>query len=341
MHFVDRAKIYVKAGDGGDGIASFRREKYVPKGGPNGGDGGDGGDVILKTDTNLTTLLDVVSQMEYYAGDGEKGSPHKRDGADGEDVVILVPVGTIVRDRDTGLSLKDMKREGMTAVVARGGKGGRGNVHFKSSTNQAPTRFEEGTRGRDRHLELELKLVADAGLVGEPNAGKSTLLSRISAAHPKIAGYPFTTLQPELGVVDGGTYQRFTVADMPGLISGAHEGRGLGDEFLRHIERTRVLIHVVDAAPLDESDPVEAYRVLREELQEYSPSLAAKPEIVVASKMDLQGAEEGLERLQAEVGKEVLPISSRTGRGLKELVGHTLDVLEQTEESPAEQYGQD
>jgi len=337
MHFVDSANIYVKAGDGGDGIASFRREKYVPKGGPNGGDGGDGGDVILKTDTNLTTLLDVVSQTEYYAGNGENGAPHKRDGADGEDVVILVPVGTIVRDRDTGLTLKDMKREGMTAVVARGGKGGRGNVHFKSSTNQVPRQCEEGTEGQDRHLELELKLVADVGLVGEPNAGKSTLLSRISAAHPKIAGYPFTTLQPELGVVDAGTYQRFTVADMPGLISGAHEGRGLGDQFLRHIERTRVLIHVVDAAPLDNSNPVEAYHTLREELQEYSPSLAAKPELIAASKMDLEGAEEGIKRLREEVGREVLPISSQTGEGLKDLVSRTLEILEETEESTAPQ----
>ena len=337
MHFVDSANIYVKAGDGGDGIASFRREKYVPKGGPNGGDGGDGGDVILKTDPNLMTLLDVVSQTEYYAGDGEKGAPKKRDGANGEDVVILVPVGTIVRDRDTGLTLKDMNREGMTAVVARGGKGGRGNVHFKSSTNQAPRKFEEGTKGQERHLELELKLVADVGLVGQPNAGKSTLLSRISAAHPKIAGYPFTTLQPELGVVDAGTYQRFTVADMPGLISGAHEGRGLGDQFLRHIERTRVLIHVVDAAPLDGSDPVEAYRTLREELQEYSPSLAAKPEILVGSKMDLKGSEKGVQRLQEQLDREVLPISSQTGRGLKELVTRTLEVLEEAEEAPAKQ----
>lgn len=330
MHFVDRASIYVKAGDGGDGMSSFRREKYVPRGGPNGGDGGDGGDVLIRTDTNLSTLLDVVSQTEYYAEDGQHGSPRKRDGADGADVVIRVPVGTVVKDRDTGLILRDMNEPDLSIVVARGGKGGRGNAQFATSTNQAPTYCEEGKPGQQRRLELELKLVAEVGLVGKPNAGKSTLLSRISAAHPKVAAYPFTTLQPELGTVDAGVYQRFTVADMPGLIEGAHEGRGLGDQFLRHIERTRVLVHLVDAAPLDGSDPVEAYRTLREELKRYSPELSSKPEVVVASKMDLSEAKEGLERLQQNLDTDVLPVSSRTGDGLKEMISHILRVLGRT-----------
>lgn len=332
MHFVDEAEIYVKAGDGGDGCASFRREKYVPKGGPNGGDGGDGGCVIIEADENLGTLLDLVSRKQYVADDGKAGQPKERDGSDGEDVVIRVPVGTIVIDADTELPLRDLTHHGQQVVVAGGGEGGRGNTHFASATHQTPTEYEEGTDGEERNLRLELKLIAEVGLIGKPNAGKSTLLSRISAAHPRIASYPFTTLEPQLGIVDTESYTRFTVADLPGLISGAHDGRGLGDEFLKHIERTRLLVHVVDVAPMDESDPLEAYREIREELSLYSETLGERPEIVAANKIDMQTAEEGLERLQEGVDSTVFPISAVRGDGLKQLVGKIVKVLGTMEE---------
>ncbi|MFP4027006.1 MAG: GTPase ObgE [Candidatus Brocadiia bacterium] len=332
MHFVDEAEIYVKAGDGGDGRASFRREKYVPKGGPSGGDGGEGGDIIIKANENMGTLLDLVSRKQYLAGDGEDGKTKKRDGADGEDVVIEVPVGTVIRDIDTDLVLKDLTEEGQSVVVAEGGQGGRGNVHFATSTNQAPTEYEEGTEGEERNLRLELKLIADVGLVGKPNAGKSTLLSRISAAHPRIASYPFTTLEPQLGIVDTEAYRRFTVADLPGLIQGAHNGRGLGDEFLKHIERTRILVHLVDIVPLDESDPVENYHSIRDELKLYSEKLAKTPEIVAANKIDLPGANQGVERLREELDCEVIPVSATRGDGLKQLIGEILNSLQKVEE---------
>jgi len=337
MHFVDQADIYVKAGDGGDGFVSFRREKYVPRGGPDGGEGGDGGDVIILADENLGTLLDLVSKSQYRAGNGRPGGSKNKTGARGQDAVIRVPVGTVVRDRDSGLALKDLTEHGQSIVVGRRGRGGRGNARFATPVDQAPTRFEEGRPGQERNLRLDLKLIADVGLIGRPNAGKSTLLSRISAAHPRIASYPFTTLQPHLGIVETGDYRRFTVADLPGLIRGAHEGKGLGDEFLKHVERTRMLVHLVDAAPGDGSDPVQAYRAVQEELRLHSAELARKPEIIVASKMDLHGAERGLERLEGALKARTLPISTVTGRGVRQLLGRIVHVLEEIKSRPPEE----
>jgi GTP-binding protein len=333
MRFVDETALHVKAGDGGDGCSSFRREKFVPRGGPDGGDGGDGGDVLVSTDPNLNSLAHLTAKSEVRAGDGERGKSKKRDGANGQDAVIRVPVGTIVSDEETGLTLLDLAEPREPVVIAEGGRGGRGNNHFKSPTNQAPTRYEEGKPGRERDIRLELKLVAQVGLIGRPNAGKSTLLSHISAAHPKVADYPFTTLQPMVGIVETRSYERFAVADLPGLIRGAHEGKGLGDEFLRHIERTRLLVHLVDAAPADGSDPLENYHAIRDELRLHSEELAAKPEIVVANKMDLEGAEEGLRRLQQGLDRRVLPISAVTGEGLERLIGEMLEALR---EQPSE-----
>lgn len=329
-HFVDEATIHVIGGNGGDGCLSFRREKFVPRGGPDGGDGGNGGDVIMEADPNLSTLMELVSRETYRAGNGAHGTSKNRHGASGVDVVILVPVGTIVKDVETDLVLKDLGEPGQRIVVARGGKGGRGNACFATAVNQAPRHYEEGEESEQRRLALELKLVADVGLIGEPNAGKSTLLSRISAAHPKIAPYPFTTLQPELGIVDVDGYRTITVADLPGLIKDAHCGKGLGDEFLRHIERTRILVHVLDAASTDGADPVATYREIRRELTLYSESLGAKPEIVAANKMDLPDAEEGLGRLQEALDVEVMPISAVTGQGVRDLVAQMLRLLDET-----------
>ncbi|MDP6439160.1 MAG: GTPase ObgE [Candidatus Brocadiia bacterium] len=337
MHFVDEAEIHVKAGDGGDGARSFRREKFVPRGGPDGGDGGNGGDVIIEADGHLGTLLDLVSRRQYRAGNGRPGGGQKKTGASGRDVVIRVPVGTIIEDVNAGLTLKDLTAHGERVVVAVHGKGGRGNARFATATDQAPITFEEGQPGRERRLRLELKLIADVGLIGKPNAGKSTLLSRISAAHPRIADYPFTTLQPQLGIVDTASYQRFTVADLPGLIEGAHAGRGLGDEFLRHIERTRILAHMLDVAPTDGSDPAEAYREIREELKLYSEKLAAKPEIVVANKTDLTDGHAGAERLAEALDVEVIAISAVTGEGVRQLIGRILEILEDIKSQPEEE----
>ena len=329
MHFVDEASIHVQGGDGGDGCLSFRREKFVPKGGPDGGNGGLGGSVIMRADANIATLLDLVSTKRFKAENGKPGSSKNRDGANGADIVVKVPVGTVIIDEPTGRRLKDLSEPDDSVVLARGGRGGRGNAVFATPVNQTPTYWEEGKPGQERYLKLELKLVADVGLVGLPNSGKSTLLSRISAAHPKVADYPFTTLQPQLGIVDTGLYQRFTVADLPGLIRGAHEGKGLGDEFLRHIERTRILVHLVDAAPMDGSDPVDAYHAVRRELELYSSTLAERAEIVAANKMDLPGSEEGLSRLQEELQKEVMPLSAVRGDGIRRLVGKMLESLEE------------
>jgi len=341
MRFVDEASIHVKGGAGGDGCVSFRREKYVPKGGPDGGDGGDGGSVAVLADNNLNTLLDLLSKSRYHAEDGGRGKSKNQHGANGQDVVVHVPPGTIVIDEDTGLSLHDLKEPGMQITVARGGKGGRGNARFATSINQVPLQFEEGRPGQERRLRLELKLVADVGLIGRPNAGKSTLLSRISAAHPKIAAYPFTTLQPAVGIVDLDYDTRFTVADLPGLIRGAHEGKGLGDEFLRHIERTRMLVHVVDAAPTDGTDPVANYRAIRAELELHSPELAQKPEVIAAAKTDLHGSSEGVEQLTTHLGRTVFPICALSGQGLRPLLGHLAAALrklkdQQTDEAPPE-----
>jgi GTP-binding protein len=318
--FVDEAEIAVKAGDGGKGSVSFRREKYAPKGGPDGGDGGRGGDVILVARAEVNTLMDLTHRREYRAGDGEPGRGTLKNGKDGRDLIMELPVGTLVHDADTERLLKDLNEPGMRVVIARSGRGGRGNTHFASSTNQTPRYAEEGGEGEHRRLRLELKLIADVGLVGMPNAGKSTLLSRLSAARPKIAPYPFTTKEPQLGIVAGPDYRRLVMADLPGLIEGAHRGVGLGDEFLRHIERTRIIVHMIDIAPLDGPSPADAYRIIRNELREYSQALFEKPELVVANKMDLTRARRNLNALHKKIGAEVIPISAVTGHGLPKLV---------------------
>jgi len=336
MRFVDQTTIYVKGGDGGDGAVSFRCEKYVPRGGPDGGDGGRGGSVIFRTEPQLTTLMDLVSRAEFRAADGGAGAGRNRHGANGEDLLIRVPVGTQVFDEGTGIMLADLTEPGRTVAVARGGRGGRGNARFKSSVNQAPRKFEPGRPGRERRLRLELKLMADVGLVGLPNAGKSTLLTRISAAHPKIAAYPFTTLEPVVGIVEAGAYRRFVVADLPGLIRGAHEGKGLGDEFLRHVERTRVLVHVVDAAPADGTDPLENYRAIRQELVSHGAGLAAKPEVVAANKTDRPGADENVRRLEDALSVDVLPISALAAVGLEPLIARMADAIGGLADPPAD-----
>jgi GTP-binding protein len=324
--FVDRVAINVKGGDGGNGCLAFRREKYVPRGGPSGGDGGRGGHVIIRAVDGLTNLAHLSHQRHWKAERGDHGQGSDCHGATADDLVIDVPVGTIVRDRDRDFVLRDLKQADETIVVARGGRGGHGNKHFKSSTNRAPRQHEDGSPGEERWITLELKVIADVGLVGLPNAGKSTLLSRISRAHPEIADYPFTTKFPNLGTVHAGD-RAFVVADIPGLIEGAHEGHGLGHEFLRHVERTRLLVHLVDAMPADESDPVANYRTIRQELEKYSPALAARPEVLVVTKLDLTGAEAARDRIAAALCRDVIPISAVTGKGLPVLIGRIADLL--------------
>ncbi|OHB77239.1 MAG: GTPase ObgE [Planctomycetes bacterium RBG_16_59_8] len=318
--FKDEVTIRVKSGRGGNGGVSFRREKYEPFGGPDGGHGGKGGDVIIVTDRNLNTLYHMVHVTKFRAEDGGKGDISNCSGKNGRDVVLRVPIGTIVRDIDKNVIIKDLDTEGGRVIIAAGGKGGRGNKTFATPVNQAPRRFEKGGEGEERKIFLELKLIADAGLIGLPNAGKSTLIARISSARPKVADYPFTTLQPYLGIVDGGDFRTCVVADLPGLIEGAHQGAGLGDKFLRHIERTRMVVHLIDVSPQSDQPPVEAYRIIRKELTEYSRDLAEKREIVVATKMDVTGAEKGLRRLKKEIEGEVIPISAATGKGIDLLV---------------------
>lgn len=311
--FIDSAKIFVKAGDGGNGVVSFRREKYVPKGGPDGGDGGNGGSVILQADRNLSTLLDFRYKAHYKAERGKHGQGARKTGLSGKDVIIKVPCGTIVKDADSDMLLGDLTQHGETLVVAKGGRGGRGNQHFATPTNRAPRRAEQGQSGEERALILELKLLADVGLVGFPNAGKSTLISVISAAKPKIADYPFTTLEPNLGIVPYRDYQSFVVADIPGIIEGASEGKGLGLRFLKHIERTKVLAILI---PCVSPDIKREYQILTSELRKFSANLAAKPKVVVISKMDL--APEGfvLPRFR---GAKVVPISAATGENIEAL----------------------
>jgi GTP-binding protein len=330
MVFVDEAIIYVKGGDGGNGCVSFRREKYVPRGGPDGGDGGKGGDVIIRVSDKIDTLLDLTSRVKYIAGNGANGKGSTKKGKDGNDLQIDLPRGTVIKDKTSGRILKDMSDVGETLVIARGGRGGRGNKCFATSTNQVPRQAEKGKPGEERWLALELKLLADVGLIGMPNAGKSTLLSRISAARPKIADYPFTTLQPQLGIVEVEDYRRFVVADIPGLIEGAHRGIGLGDEFLRHIERTRLLVHILDVSPLAQVDPAEAYFMIRNELMQYNPVLAEKAEIVIANKMDLLDAETGakcIQVLEEKLSKPVCPVSMVTGSNLDRLIGLIVNTL--------------
>ena len=331
--FVDRVTIYVKGGDGGNGCLSFRREKYVPRGGPNGGNGGKGGHVTLRAVEGVTNLAHLSSQRHWVAGRGEHGQGNNCHGRGADDLVIDVPAGTIVRDRDRGNILRDMKRVGDTVNVALGGRGGYGNTHFKSSTNRAPRQFESGKPGEDRWITLDLKVIADVGLVGLPNAGKSTLLSRISRAHPQIADYPFTTKYPNLGSVEAGE-GHFVVADIPGLIEGASEGAGLGHEFLRHVERTRLLVHLVEAQPVDGSDPLANYRTIRAELERYSPALAARPELLVVTKTDLTGATETAARISEELCRDVTPISAVTGRGIPELIRLIDELLHRVPPTP-------
>ena len=326
--FVDRVTLYVRGGDGGNGCVSFRREKYAPRGGPNGGDGGDGGSVILRAVEGLTNLANLSQRRHWKAERGEHGQGSDCTGRGAGDLVIDVPAGTIVADRDRGHVLRDLKRVDDHVVVARGGRGGHGNTHYKSSTNRAPRQAEKGLLGEERWITLELKVIADVGLVGLPNAGKSTLLSRISRAHPEIADYPFTTKYPNLGTVQAGPDRAFVVADIPGLIEGAHEGHGLGHEFLRHVERTRLLVHLVEAVPGDGSDPVANYRTIRNELELYSPTLAQRPEILVVTKMDLTDAAEASERIAHELCREVLAISAVTGKGIPALVQRIAQLLE-------------
>jgi len=318
--FIDEAEIHVRAGKGGDGCVSFRREKYEAFGGPNGGNGGDGGNVIFVATPGVDTLLDFKGRHHWKAPNGQPGGGKECTGISGEDLIIPVPVGTVVYDRESGVLLKDLTFPGQRCCIARGGRGGRGNKAFTTPTLQAPRISEPGTPGEERSLRLELKLIADVGLVGLPNAGKSTLLSRLTRARPKIAAYPFTTLTPQLGIVELDDERRLVIADIPGLIEGAHAGAGLGDAFLRHIERTRVIVHLIDVCPVDGTSPIAAYHTVRHELCEYSETLAAKPEIVVASKLDLTGSDQNLQNLQEGLGAPVLGISAVTGRGLGQLV---------------------
>ena len=324
MKFVDEAEISVTAGSGGDGCIAFRREKFVPRGGPSGGDGGKGGHVYVEATTRLTTLLDFRYRPHIRAERGEHGRGKDQYGHGGEDQTIQVPVGTLVRDADSGETLADLKQDGQRVAVARGGKGGLGNIHFRSSTRQAPRIATPGEPGEERRLSLELRLLADVGVVGFPNAGKSSLVARLSAARPKIADYPFTTLQPHLGVVRIDEGASFVIADVPGIIEGAHKGVGLGTRFLRHLSRTGTLIHLVDLSCPDGRDPLNDIDTIDEELSHAEISMAEKPRILVANKMDLPEARENLETLRQQLeerGKDVLAISTATGEGLSELVG--------------------
>ena len=314
--FIDRAVVRVTGGTGGSGASSFARFKYKPKGGPDGGDGGHGGHVFVRGDANLTTLLDYRYRTTWKAERGEHGKGKTQTGASAEDIYLPVPPGTIIRDADTGDLLGEILRAGDTVRVARGGRGGRGNARFATPTHQAPREWEPGEEGEDRQIELLLKLIADVGLVGEPNAGKSTLLSVISAARPKIADYPFTTLEPNLGVASLSGHRTFVVADIPGIIEGAHQGKGLGLRFLQHVERTRVLAFLV---PLDAPDPQASYQRLRHEIAQYSEALAQKPHVVVLTKRDLLGPDDKLPDLDAPEAAGVLAISSAAGTGLEEL----------------------
>ncbi|MGC2530322.1 MAG: GTPase ObgE [Candidatus Acidiferrum sp.] len=338
--FVDEAKILVKAGDGGNGCVAFRREKYVPRGGPSGGDGGHGGSIYLEANPNDNTLLRYRYNREFKADRGRHGEGSNCTGHSGEDMILQVPIGTLAYDEQTGETLADLSAPGQRVLVAQGGRGGRGNQNFAKPWHQAPREHEDGFPGEERHLRLELKLLADVGLVGFPNAGKSTLISVISAARPKIANYPFTTLQPNLGVVnaDGGTGKEgrelgrtFVVADLPGLIEGAHEGAGLGIRFLRHVERTRLLAHLIDTSDANDQDPIHSFEVINGELQAFSEALVEKPMIVVATKLDATTDRTRLEKLREFCGERNLEfhaISAATGEGVRELVRGIADALD-------------
>lgn len=323
MKFLDEATIEVWAGDGGNGCSSFRREKYVPKGGPDGGNGGKGGNIVVHGDEGLHTLMDVRYRKQFRAKRGAHGKGKRMDGACGDDVVIHLPLGTVVKDFHTGEILADVTKNKMEVIVAKGGRGGRGNVNFKTSVNQAPTRADPGTEGEEKKLKLELKLLADVGIIGFPNAGKSTLITAISAARPKIADYPFTTTVPSLGVVRLGIGRSYTVADMPGLIEDAHMGAGLGIKFLKHIERTRVLVHMIDISDPEHDDPVKAYEMLRRELGAYNKDLLDKPQIIVLSKIDRPEVLEQVAAVKKKLKKykaKIFEISALKRSHLKDLL---------------------
>jgi GTP-binding protein len=328
--FIDRAKIKVKAGDGGNGVTAFRREKFVPRGGPSGGDGGHGGDVWLESDEGLNTLLHLRYNPEHKAERGKHGEGSNRFGKHGEDTVVRVPVGTQVFDAESGDLKFDFTEAGQRYLAAKGGKGGWGNAHFATPTRRAPKFHYQGRPGEEHELQLELKLIADVGLVGFPNAGKSTLISVISAAKPKIADYPFTTLEPNLGVVDMGDFKTFVVADIPGLIEGASEGAGLGDRFLRHVERTKLILHLVDVSSFSGREPVEDYEIINRELAAYNEDIAERPQIVVATKIDSLDDPDRLETLRKRAKKDRKPffaISSVTGNGVQDLVHEIAKLL--------------
>ncbi len=325
--FVDRVEVALQAGKGGDGCVSFRREKFIPRGGPDGGDGGNGGSVVVVAEAGVDSLSALAHRKHWRAKNGVPGGGSNRHGANADDLVIRVPPGTLVRDAQHDLVLRDLESVGDQVVAARGGRGGKGNARFKSATNQVPREFTPGGEGEHRHIVFELKLIADVGLLGKPNAGKSTLLSRVSRARPEIANYPFTTKKPNLGIVQVDQDTEFVMADIPGLIEGAHSGAGLGLEFLRHVERTRVLVHLVEPTPMDQSDPVANYHAIRTEVQEYSVDLVSRPELIAVSKSELPEAEEVAKRLAAATGKQVYCFSSVTGQGLKQLLGKTYELL--------------
>ena len=336
--FLDEATIDIRSGKGGNGVASFRREKHVPRGGPDGGDGGDGGDVILIADKQVGTLLPFRFKRKYAADNGGDGEGNSRFGKNGKSIKVAVPIGTVVKDAETGELLADLTFKGARYVAARGGKGGRGNLHFVNSVRQAPTFAEKGEPAESRKLLLELKLMADVGLVGLPNAGKSTLISSVSAAKPKIADYPFTTLEPNLGIAAVGDTS-FTIADLPGLIEGAAEGKGLGHRFLKHAERTRIVCHVVEAAPFDESNPIENYRTISKEVEAFSEDLRGKPVIIALSKIDLID-DDTRDNLAAELadasGLEVFPISAATRKGLDALLFRMAETIKEAPDDAIE-----
>lgn len=337
--FVDQVKIYLKGGDGGNGMVAFRREKYIPKGGPAGGDGGNGADVVFKVDEGLRTLMDFRYQRHFKAPRGEHGMSKNQHGKNAKDMMVKVPPGTVVMDAETKEVIADLTEHGQEKVIAKGGRGGRGNTRFATPANPAPELAENGEPGQERDVILELKLLADVGLVGFPSVGKSTLLSVVSSAKPKIAEYHFTTIVPNLGMVETDDGRSFVMADLPGLIEGAHAGVGLGHQFLRHIERTRVIVHVIDMAAMEGRDPFEDYLTINRELKEYNLRLTERPQIIVANKMDMPEAEENLNKFKEKLEEDypIFPISAISRKGLRELLFAVADKLEETPEFPLEQ----
>ena len=337
--FIDRARIFIQSGNGGNGMSSFRHEKFAPKGGPNGGDGGRGGDIILQADRNVNTLVDFRYKRLFKAKAGGNGQGSNKFGRDAEDTVIIVPVGTIIKDEETDKVLADLSTDGQTAIIAKGGRGGRGNYHFRSSANRAPTFAEMGEPGEQRWIKLELKVLADVGLLGYPSVGKSSILRKVSAAQPDVAAYHFTTLNPILGVVGLSDHRSFVMADIPGLIEGASEGVGLGHDFLRHVERTKILVHVLDTAGSEGRDPIEDYERINSELKKYNEKLSRKYQVIAANKIDLLQDSENLIRLREYMeaqGKEVFPICAATGEGLDQLMERLWQLLQDYVEEPEE-----